>query len=177
MPVSALTIGLTMRKDIEKRLKKKVTEKKEIAVRIAGLNAENLAVDAVIAELESILRMMPKDMDSDDDSKDLRDGTEVYLAREVLQTEQKPLHVSVLVEKMGFESTAKRKHSIASQLASYVRRGEVFTRPAPNTFGLFDYGPVPLRPEDAAGYENMMRNAEHEAATQDRDDFDSDLPF
>ena len=70
----------------------------------------------------------------------LRSGSAVSQARDVILGSGKPVHVSELLTALGREDTRDVRASLTSQLAAYVRRGEVFTRPAPNTYGLVELG-------------------------------------
>ncbi|NQT91548.1 MAG: hypothetical protein HQ559_02220 [Lentisphaerae bacterium] len=67
---------------------------------------------------------------------DLRAGSGVFMAREALRKAGKPLHVTDLLAAIGKQVTKKNKISLGGSLSNYVRSGTIFTRPAPNTFGL-----------------------------------------
>jgi len=49
------------------------------------------------------------------------------------------MHVMDILKAMGREPTRESRASLSSSLAAYVRRGEVFTRSKPNTFGLAEF--------------------------------------
>ena len=49
------------------------------------------------------------------------------------------MHVEKLLNAIGKESTKSNKVSLSSSIAHYVREGIIFTRPAPNTFGLKEF--------------------------------------
>src|SRR4051812_16249060 len=74
------------------------------------------------------------------DEQTLRPGTSLANARDVLRAAGKPLHISELLKLMGKPVDKKTRVSLSGTLASYVRDGQVFTRPAPNTFGLLEFG-------------------------------------
>ena len=40
---------------------------------------------------------------------------------------------------VGEEETAANRATLSGSLSAYVRKGEVFTRPAPNVFGLVEF--------------------------------------
>ena len=61
-------------------------------------------------------------------------------AYDALKKAGKPLHVNVLLPAIGRGITRADKSAISGTLAAYVRKGDVFTRPAPNTFGLAEFG-------------------------------------
>ena len=100
----------------------------------------------------------------------LRAGSSVALAREVILRAAKPVHISDLLSAMGKGVTKEARASLASSLAAYVRRGEVFTRSAPNTFGLIelghDSGSVSLPREPPAEFGEVRRGAEDQATAR-----------
>lgn len=70
-------------------------------------------------------------------------------ARDALLKEAKPLHIDDLLKAIG--KTKEHKASVSGSLGNYVRKNEIFTRPAPNTFGLKEFDesqPEEEPPED-----------------------------
>jgi hypothetical protein len=61
-----------------------------------------------------------------------------------------------LLKAMGREVNRKNKTGVSGSLAAYVRRGEVFTRPKPNTFGLLELE----NPVKSDGFRNDVIRAE-----------------
>jgi hypothetical protein len=60
----------------------------------------------------------------------------------VLFLHGKPMHVDVLRQQIQKESgadEAPKKNTLVSNLSRYVRYGDTFNRPAPNTFGLINF--------------------------------------
>lgn len=86
-------------------------------------------------------------MESGQSDSALRTGSAVAQAREAIQRAGKPLHISDLLSALGKSVTKEARASLTSSLAAYVRRGEIFTRPAPNTFGLAEMGHASAQPE------------------------------
>lgn len=80
----------------------------------------------------------------------LRAGSSVTQAREAILRAGKPIHISDLLAVLGREVTRETRASLTSSLAAYARRGDVFTRPAPNTFGLVELGHTSEAPAVAA---------------------------
>ena len=70
----------------------------------------------------------------------LRKGSAVARARDIILSERAPVHIDALLERLGKPVTRDTKASLTSSLSAYVRRGEIFSRPAPNTFGLIELG-------------------------------------
>ena len=68
----------------------------------------------------------------------------------------KPLHINEILNVLKLEPNKKNRLSLSGSLSGYARRGEVFTRPAPNTFGLVEFHtqiPKTLEPPDGFGDE------------------------
>ena len=51
----------------------------------------------------------------------------------------KPLHISDLLVALGKETDHDNRAALSGSLSAYVRKHEIFTRPAPNTFGLVEF--------------------------------------
>ncbi|HEX4311640.1 MAG TPA: hypothetical protein VHZ25_16535 [Acidobacteriaceae bacterium] len=73
---------------------------------------------------------------SEDGSSDLRPGTRLARAKEAIRKNGAAMHINELLEAIGAENTKEARVSLVGSLGSYVRKGQVFTRPLPNTFGL-----------------------------------------
>lgn len=133
-----------MLKELEKRIKRKQAEKERIEKNILDLRKDLATIDAVLAELESLTRMLPKvngeETPNGSPARDIRFGTEVYHAREELQKAGKALYVGEILKRQGKDDSKGPRSSLASQLGTYAREGRIFTKEGPNTFGLLDYG-------------------------------------
>lgn len=66
----------------------------------------------------------------------LRPGSALAKAQDALRKAGKPLHISEILKALN-EKPDKRV-SLSGSLSAYVRNGQIFTRPAPNTFGLIE---------------------------------------
>jgi len=66
----------------------------------------------------------------------LRPGSALAKAQDILRKAGKPLHISEILKALN-EKPDKRV-SLSGSLSAYVRNGQIFTRPAPNTFGLIE---------------------------------------
>ena len=118
------------RRKIEERLHKKEQE-------IANLEDRLRTARVYVQALQDILKMLDAD---DGGDKVLKAGSAVAKARDAILKAGKPLHVTTILESLGRDASREGRSSLTSSLAAYVRRGEIFTRPAPNTFGLSDLG-------------------------------------
>ena len=91
--------------------------------------------------IQDAIKAVPKDYQSnggcaEDRGGELRAGTLLAKARDVLRSNGLPMHVTDILKAIGVESTKNARVSLVGSLGSYVRKGQVFTRPAHNTFGL-----------------------------------------
>jgi hypothetical protein len=125
------------RKRIEDRIRKKDLELQELEIKVREGRV-------YIQALNDVLKMLPKDTKEAESIGDgtaaLREGSLAYLARESILKIGKPAHVSELLADIGKDDTRENRTSLSGTLAAYVRKGEIFTRPAPNKFGLIELG-------------------------------------
>lgn len=125
-----------MREKLNKRIEEKRAEIEDL---------ESKARDARIylQALEDTLRLLPKDTEEDGAEFNLRPGTNVDKAREALKAKGAPMHIAELLTVLGKPNDNLNRAALAGSLSAYVRKGQVFTRPAPNTFGLTDFAQAP----------------------------------
>jgi hypothetical protein len=158
---------VTERKAIEERLRKKQAE-------ILALEEKTKSAKVYVQALNDILKLIDN-TDGDNESVDtkLRPGSAVAQARDIILERGSPVHLDELLEAMGKEVTRDSKASLAGSIAAYVRRDEIFTRPAPNTFGLAELGreASQYNPEELNGPPSGFGNYPITS------DFDDDVPF
>ncbi|HZZ68054.1 MAG TPA: hypothetical protein VFE18_07755 [Phenylobacterium sp.] len=118
---------------IKERLRKKEQE-------IHTLEAKLASARIYVQALQDILKMLDKVGDDSPVESVLRPGSTVSQARDVILERGKPVHIIELLEALGKDTNRDSRASLTSSLAAYVRKSEVFTRPAPNTFGLIELG-------------------------------------
>lgn len=116
---------------IQDRIRKKDAEIQSLEER---LRAARIYVQALRDVLDAIQR------GGGTNDSVIRTGSAVAKAREAILKAGKPIHISDLLAATGKSVTKETRASLGSSLAAYVRRGEIFTRPAPNTFGLVELG-------------------------------------
>ena len=123
-----------------------------------------------VQALNDVLNVFPRAPADQTIDSVLRPGSSVALVREVIIRARKPVHISDLLGALGKGVTKEGRASLASSLAAYVRRGEIFTRPAPNTFGLVELGhtpdAIPAVAEPPAGFGQLQTIAD-----------DDEIPF
>jgi hypothetical protein len=129
---------MSERKKIEDRLRKKEQE-------IVSMEEKIKATRIYVQALRDILKMLSSDVTETpevDGEITLRSGSAVDQARRVILDKGVPVHIDDILAALGKDATREAKASLTSSLAAYVRRDEIFTRPAPNTFGLVELGHI-----------------------------------
>lgn len=135
---------MAQRPTIDDRIAKKTAEIQELEMKIREAKAYLQALNDVaktISRDESV---------GAEQETSLRPGSSVAEAREAILKAGKPLHISDILKASGKEMTSKSRAALAGSISAYVRRGEIFTRPRPNTFGLTELSsPSPSSPEQS----------------------------
>lgn len=106
---------------------------------IADLERQIDMARAYLQAIQDSMKALPRETSiqpNGDDSADLRPGTLLARARDAIQKNGSPMHINALLSAIGIENTKKARVSLVGSLGAYVRKGSVFTRPGPNTFGL-----------------------------------------
>jgi hypothetical protein len=133
---------MSERRKVEERIRRKEQE-------IQHLEAQVREAKVYIQALQDVLKIFPKDSGGGASAAaELRAGSAVAQAREVILLESNPLHITDILQRLGRNVTKGARVSLASSLAAYVRKGEIFTRTAPNTFGLIELGHIPAERAD-----------------------------
>lgn len=92
--------------------------------------------------VQDSMKALPKDLlqaSSDSAPRELRSGTTLASARDLLRRAGNPLYIGDILAGLGMEPNKSNRLSLTGSLGSYVREGRIFTRPAPNTFGLVEF--------------------------------------
>ncbi|MDK9721899.1 MAG: winged helix-turn-helix domain-containing protein [Rhodospirillales bacterium] len=109
----------------------------EIQVLEEKLKAARIYVQA----LQDVLKVIGGEPDKASPSESgLRSGSSVDRARAAILSNLEPMHINDLLEVLGMDQSRESRASLTSSLSAYVRRNEIFTRPAPSTFGLVELG-------------------------------------
>jgi len=134
--------------DIKKELDRRIERKKD---EISLLEKQLAEANSYLSALEDTRKLLPRDAQCEPE-KTLRAGSDLANVRDVLKKHGKPMHVEELLEKLGKPIAKNSKTSLSGSLASYVREHKIFTRPAPNTFGLVEFTEVAVKePPDGFG--------------------------
>lgn len=152
-----------LREDLLRRIERKrqeITElKAQHAAQIAG---EERYLQALI----DTYKMVPRDGTDGSgpvasSGRALRKGGSTAKAYEALKRLGGPtLHIKDLLQQMGVKPTRTNYSSLSSALSAYARRGEIFTKPAPNTFGLVEFSNGKPETDEPAG--SLLPNPEDE---------------
>jgi hypothetical protein len=119
-----------LKKELEKRIEKRRLE-------IAELKKQVELSEMYLQAMLDTLKIIPKDESSGESIlKSPKAGTELAKAYLAIKTAGRPLHITDILKFMEKPLTQQNKTSLTGSLGAYVRRGDTFTRPAPNTFGL-----------------------------------------
>ena len=117
-----------------RKLKEKIAKKER---EILGLETQIREARAYIEAMREALKMLPREeFAGGTEDTPFRKGSIADRAKKALEAHGAPMHIDKLVVAMRLKADSKNKRSVAGTLASYFRRGEVFDRPEPNTFGL-----------------------------------------
>ena len=135
---------MSERKKIEDRIRKKEQEIQELDIKMREARV-------YIQAMQDVLKILPREQKQAESSADgpvsLREGSLASMARDAILKRGSPAHVSDLLTDMGKEDNRENRTSLSGALAAYVRKGEVFTRPAPNRFGLIELGHAAMQHE------------------------------
>ncbi len=118
-----------LRDEFQKRIEKKQQEIRDLELKLKEANSYLQAL------LDSV-KLLPRDSNAATAEQVLRPGTAIAKARDAIKKSGKPLHVNEILKFLDKPIDKKNRISLGGSLSGYVRRGEIFTRPAPNTFGL-----------------------------------------
>src|SRR4051812_13115613 len=122
------------RQELEKRIEKKRAE-------INGLSTKLKEAEIYVQALEDTLKLLPRGGGDLIDTaasapSPLREGSTIARAKDAIESAGRPLHISALLKAIGKPDDKDSRAALAGSIGAYVRKGEVFTRPAPNTFGV-----------------------------------------
>lgn len=119
------------RENFQKQKTKKEAEIRELELRIREAQAYVQAID-------DLMKFLPRETAAETDNAALRPDSLLAKAREAIRIAGKPLPIVDLVKALGKQPDKRNRVSLAGTLSAYARKGKVFTKTAPNTFGLID---------------------------------------
>lgn len=107
---------------------------------LAELEAQSREAKVYIQALLDAMKSLPRESFHASPADALRPETIGYRARKFILEAGKPLHVNDILSKLARPVDKANRVSVSGTLSAFVRNGEIFTRPAPNTFGLAEMG-------------------------------------
>ena len=120
------------RRHIEGMIEKKEQE-------IQDLEDKIKEASVYLQALRDVLKKFPREGSSEElPTSSLRPGSMVAEARDLILLAGKPMHVDELLKAKGKPLTRDNRTALGGSLSAYVRKGTIFTRVAPNTFGLME---------------------------------------
>jgi hypothetical protein len=125
---------VALREELQKRIERKQEEIRELEVRLRESQA-------YLAALQDMIKIVPRDpAEAFNPDQVLRPGSAVAKARDAIKAAGRPLHITELLKALDRVVDKNNRVSLTGSLNGYAKRGEIFTRPAPNTFGLVELG-------------------------------------
>ena len=108
-------------------------------------------LQAIQDSIKALPRETPNNSSGNEEhTGELRAGSLLARAKDAIEKNGFPMHINAILGAIGVESSKKTRVSLVGSLGGYVRKGAVFTRPAPNTFGLIGMKtPEHVSPEQA----------------------------
>lgn len=120
---------MELQREIDRRIEKKKQDISELERQLGEARAYLLA-------LLDTAKWLPK---SGDKEVTLRPGSDLARARDFIKVHGRPQHVADILKGLGKEVNKANKISLSGSLGGYARKGVIFTKPAPNTFGLIEF--------------------------------------
>lgn len=122
-----------LRENFQKLIDKKQQEIRDLEIQIREATAYMQA-------LQDSMKLLPREGDSIDAEHELREGSTLAKTRDLLRHSGAPLPIAEILKLLGKGQDKKHRISLAGTLSGYARKGKVFTKTAPNTFGLIEFG-------------------------------------
>lgn len=96
-------------------------------------------VRSYIQALQDSLKMLPRDVQNGSADYALRPNSALAHARDAIRAAGSPLPIADILKAIGKPPDKNSRVSLAGTLSGYAREGKVFTKTAPNTFGLLEF--------------------------------------
>lgn len=125
---------MSSRRLLEKQIVKANQEVESLRAEIAARQQQISLKEAYIQGMKDSLKYLPKSADSSEALPQLRAGSDVATAREILLKAGKPLHVNEILKLMGKDVNKQNRVSVAGYINYYFKKGLFFKKTSPNTF-------------------------------------------
>jgi hypothetical protein len=120
---------MQIQREFDRRIDKKRQE-------IASLKQQLLTAETYLEAMLDMAKLLPKEGGKE---PELRAGSDLARARDFIKVHGRPQHVTDILKGLGKEVNKPNKISLSGSLGGYARKGVIFTKPAPNTFGLIEF--------------------------------------
>lgn len=122
-----------LRENFQKMVDKKQQE-------IDNLELQLKEAKAYLQGLQDSMKLLPRDANVINDTEHtLRPGSALSKARDILKAAGKPLPIGDILKALGKSQDTKNRVSLAGTLSGYAKKARIFTKTAPNTFGLLEF--------------------------------------
>lgn len=106
---------------------------------VSSLEKKLAEAQIYLQALKDVLKVLEKDeVETEAADGTIKDGSTVDQARKEILRAGRPLHLDDILKALGKNITRESKASLNGSLAAYVRKGEIFSRPKPSTYGLLE---------------------------------------
>ncbi len=105
---------------------------------IAALERQIGEAKAYIQSLQDSMKFLTRDGD-EAAGYTLRPGTALAKARDAIKAAGEPLAIADILKAIGKPQDKKHRLSLAGTLSGYAKDGKIFTKTAPNTFGILEF--------------------------------------
>lgn len=119
------------RENLQRLYDRKQQEIRELELQLAQAKA-------YLQAIQDSMKVLPKENPGEE--QELREGSGLAKAKRALQAAGKPMHVGDILKAIGKPNDKKHRISLSGSLGNYARKKQIFTKPAPNTFGLIAFG-------------------------------------
>ena len=136
---------MSIKSRLNEKIKKKEQEIQEYETKIREAKS-------YLQALQDAMKLLPREDIGSFEKSILRPNSNIGKTHAFLKKVKKPMHVNEILKAIGKGTTKKERVSL--------RRKEIFTRPAPNTFGLMNME-EPEEPPDQFGLD-YVDNEEQE---------------
>ena len=120
-----------VRDNFQKLINKKFEE-------IAALELQIREAKAYIQALQDSMKLLPRDAMGAPEYT-LREGSTLSKTRDILKNAAVPMSIGEILKALGKPQDKKHRTSLAGTLSAYSKDGKIFTKTAPNTFGLLEF--------------------------------------
>lgn len=163
-----------LREDLQRRIERKQAELAEAELEWERRKA---GAEAYIQALQETIRSLPRDAADVRPEHILRAGGALARVRDFIIGRGNPQSVDDILRALGKPNDKKSKASLTSMLGTYVRKGEIFVRTAPNTYGLIELAHSQGEDEPPAGFGSTAIDQPKQKPTPTPPDDDDEVPF